>query len=307
MKKIILLLLLLCPVLLSTLHAQKAVKKYYKDQIAESEIFLKGTMQTIYLKMADGQFIQKTYYPEKKALTHYITYSGRDFQRVEGAYKEWYDNGQLWKEGQYENGLRSGIWTIYSFNSEGAFEKGEYKTGRKEGQWVKTDSLSQTIQETNYQAGKLHGATKIYNKKGELNIQRLYDQGELVKEVIIPTSIPADTIQVVKVMPMMKDCTDEDLEVRKLCSGRLLLESVYKNITYPNWARKNGIEGTALISFLVEKDGSLGNITVLRGLCEDIEKESIRVIQQLPKWSPGRQNGKVVKVQFNLPIKYRLE
>jgi TonB family protein len=307
MKKITLLLLLLCPVLLSTLHAQRAVKKYYEDQMAEGETFISGTMQAIFIKTKDGQIIKKTFYPEKKALTHYMTYTGRDMQLAHGPYKEWFDNGRLWKEGQYENGLRSGTWTIYPFHSKGGYERGAYEMGTKEGLWVAIDSLGNTVQENNYEKGKLHGITKLYNKKGELYLQQTYEQGALVEENVFPTSIPADTAQIIEVMPMMKACINENVVDRKMCSDRLLLESIYKNINYPRWARNNWVEGTALISFVVEKDGRIGQITTLRGLCEDIEAESIRVIRQLPKWNPGRQNGEAVKVQFNLPIKYRLE
>jgi len=78
------------------------------------------------------------------------------------------------------------------------------------------------------------------------------------------------------------------------------------NIKYPDDARKEGIEGTVYVTFVVEKDGSVSHVKVLRGVHESLDKEAVRVIKEMPKWDPGKQKGKPVRVQYNLPIKYTL-
>jgi len=80
-----------------------------------------------------------------------------------------------------------------------------------------------------------------------------------------------------------------------------------ENIKYPQKAREEGIAGTVYITFVVEKDGSVTGINVLRGVDESLDKEAMRVIKLMPKWEPGTQRGKPVRVQYNLPIKFSLD
>ena len=80
-----------------------------------------------------------------------------------------------------------------------------------------------------------------------------------------------------------------------------------ENIKYPQEAKNKGISGTVFITYVVEKDGSVSNVKVLRGVKEDLDKEAIRVVSMMPKWKPGKQKGIPVRVQYNLPIKFSLE
>ena len=80
-----------------------------------------------------------------------------------------------------------------------------------------------------------------------------------------------------------------------------------ENIKYPQKAREDGISGTVFITFVVEKDGTVSHVKKLRGVEESLDKEAMRVIKAMPKWKPGRQKGKAVRVQYNLPIKFVLD
>lgn len=79
------------------------------------------------------------------------------------------------------------------------------------------------------------------------------------------------------------------------------------NIHYPADSRKKGIQGRVIISFVVEKDGSLSNIRIARGVADDIDREALRVIQASPRWTPGTQNGKLVRVAYTVPIAFTLD
>ncbi len=79
------------------------------------------------------------------------------------------------------------------------------------------------------------------------------------------------------------------------------------SIHYPEDAKKKNIQGKVFLSFVVEKDGSLSNIHVLRGVSDDIDAEAVRVFSNAPKWNPGMQNGKPVRVQYNVPLSFSLE
>ena len=80
------------------------------------------------------------------------------------------------------------------------------------------------------------------------------------------------------------------------------------NVKYPIECREKGIEGRAIVKFLVKKDGSIGNIEIVKSSGnENLDKEAIRVVSSMPNWKPGMQRGKGVNVRFSLPIMFRLQ
>jgi len=84
------------------------------------------------------------------------------------------------------------------------------------------------------------------------------------------------------------------------------LEFLARNLVYPALAREAGIEGTVFITFVVQKDGTVGEVRVLRGIGGGCDQEAMRVVRSMPAWHPGRQRGMPVKVQFNMPIRFEL-
>lgn len=82
-----------------------------------------------------------------------------------------------------------------------------------------------------------------------------------------------------------------------------------KNMKYPEIAVQAGIEGKANVRFVVEKDGSIGNVTVQKGVpnCPECDKEAIRVIKSMPKWKPGKNGGKAVRSYFSMPVAFKLK
>jgi len=84
------------------------------------------------------------------------------------------------------------------------------------------------------------------------------------------------------------------------------LNFLRSNIKYPQVAREVGIQGTVYVSFVVEKDGSITQVTILRGIGGGCDEEAVRVTKLMPKWKPGKQRGKEVRVSYQMPIKFTL-
>jgi protein TonB len=82
---------------------------------------------------------------------------------------------------------------------------------------------------------------------------------------------------------------------------------VQSNVRFPQIALENGIQGTVVLSFVIEKDGSLSNIQVLRTPDRSLSEEATRVLQKSPKWTPGKQRNQVVRVKYNLPVVFRVQ
>ncbi|MEM7160810.1 MAG: energy transducer TonB [Bacteroidota bacterium] len=80
-----------------------------------------------------------------------------------------------------------------------------------------------------------------------------------------------------------------------------------KNIEYPSLARDAGISGTVFVTFVVGKDGSINDVKVLRGIGGGCDEEAVKKLKKMPKWKPGKQRGKPVKVQFNVPVRFTLQ
>ena len=86
-----------------------------------------------------------------------------------------------------------------------------------------------------------------------------------------------------------------------------LMDYVSKNVVYPKEAQEKGISGRVFVSFIVEKDGSVSNVKVMRGIGGGCDEEAVRVISGLPKWKPGKMKGKPVRVSYMMPITFRLQ
>jgi protein TonB len=84
------------------------------------------------------------------------------------------------------------------------------------------------------------------------------------------------------------------------------LEYLSENIKYPVIAKETGIEGTVFIKFVIETDGSIGNVQILRGVTSALDNEALRVIKKMPPWKPGKQNGREVRVSYTVPIRFSL-
>lgn len=86
-----------------------------------------------------------------------------------------------------------------------------------------------------------------------------------------------------------------------------LLEYLAKNIQIPVDAEENGVQGRVICTFVVERDGSLGDIRVVKSVEPSLDQEAVRVIKSMPKWTPGKQNGSYVRVKYTVPVTFRLQ
>lgn len=88
---------------------------------------------------------------------------------------------------------------------------------------------------------------------------------------------------------------------------KALMAFLSRNVKYPVKAEENGIQGRVICSFVVETDGSITEVTVVNPVEPSLDKEAIRVVKSMPKWIPGTQKGKPVRVKYTMPITFRLQ
>jgi protein TonB len=126
----------------------------------------------------------------------------------------------------------------------------------------------------------------------EENGQDIADFKEAIKPVV--EEAPEQVLDVVEQMPTFPG------------GQKALLQYISDNIKYPSIAQENGIQGRVVVRFVVKKDGSVGEVQVLRGVDATLDKEAIRVVKSIPNFIPGKQNGHAVNVWFTLPVSFKL-
>ena len=86
-----------------------------------------------------------------------------------------------------------------------------------------------------------------------------------------------------------------------------LMSYLASNIKYPVVAQENGVQGRVIVSFVVERDGSISDVKVARSVDPSLDREAQRVVKSMPKWKPGKQNGSAVRVKYTVPVVFRLQ
>lgn len=85
-----------------------------------------------------------------------------------------------------------------------------------------------------------------------------------------------------------------------------LMQYLANNIKYPVVAQENGVQGRVVVSFVVERDGSITDVNIVRSVDPSLDREAQRVVRSMPRWNPGKQNGSAVRVKYNVPVSFRL-
>ncbi len=116
-----------------------------------------------------------------------------------------------------------------------------------------------------------------------------------------------ETFQVVEEMPRFPGCEEEPKKKRYDCSTDKLLAFIYENIRYPEEAKRDSVEGTVVVQYVIQKDGSITETRIAKSIGGGCDEEVLRVVGLMPKWEPGRQRGRAVRVRYTLPVKFRLE
>ena len=109
-----------------------------------------------------------------------------------------------------------------------------------------------------------------------------------------------------------KNANDKVLEKAEVMpeypgGDQAMMDFVAKNVQYPQEARDKEISGRVLVSFIVEKDGSIADVKVVKGIGGGCDEEAVRVVKAMPKWKPGKDKGKPVRVSYMMPFTFKLQ
>ena len=134
----------------------------------------------------------------------------------------------------------------------------------------------------------------------DIEINADVQQDEVLEEYVAPEVVEEEVVEqeIFKIVEEMPAFPGGEAK---------LMEYVAKNVKYPQIARETGVQGRVYVNFVVEPDGSVSNVSVLRGIGSGCDEEAIRIVKSMPKWIPGNQRGKAVRVSYMLPVNFKLQ
>ena len=156
-------------------------------------------------------------------------------------------------------------------------------------------------------------------------IIEVVEDEEEVEETVIESTETSQEEEIVEVEDVVVDEIEEDVDVpfaviedvpvfpgcesesdKRACFNKMIQKHIGKNFRYPEIAQEMGVQGRVSVMFVIQKDGSIGNVR-MRGPDKNLEAEAARIINKLPKMTPGKQRGRAVRVPFSIPINFKLQ
>ena len=140
------------------------------------------------------------------------------------------------------------------------------------------------------------------------------DDAEIEETTIASTEDQAEFVEITDDVPIVVEEPEQEEQIFQVVEERPqfpggdaeLMKYLQKNIKYPTLCQEQGIQGRVIVQFVVNTDGSIVDPQVIKTVNPHLDKEALRVISTMPKWSPGKQRGKAVRVRFTVPVTFRL-
>ncbi len=167
---------------------------------------------------------------------------------------------------------------------------------------IKKDNEVKPEEEMKTQAELMQTNTAI----GALDVKGNSDNGEILK---VTQRVADEPVKPAEEKPEVENKVFEVVEQMPSFPGGAgaLMKYLSDNIKYPVVAQENGVQGRVVVSFVVERDGSITDVKVAKSVDPSLDREAMRVVRSMPHWIPGKQNGSAVRVKYNVPVSFRLQ
>ena len=151
----------------------------------------------------------------------------------------------------------------------------------------------------------------ILNTNVDNAVSKIDENNTIVTEMLQAeqAEISSVSIPAMSKVVLPDDSIYNNVEVMPEFPGGMeaMMKYLSENIKYPEQAKEKNTQGRVLVTFIVEKNGSISDVKVVKGIGNGCDEEAVRVISAMPKWKPGMQNGKKVRVNFAIPISFKLQ
>ena len=140
------------------------------------------------------------------------------------------------------------------------------------------------------------------------------DDAEIEETTIVSAEDQAEFVEITDDVPIVVEEPEKEEEIFQVVENQPefpggmaeLMKFLQKNMKYPSICQEQGVQGRVIVAFVVNRDGSIVDVKVVRSPDEHLSAEAVRVVKMMPKWKPARQGNKTVRSRFNLPVMFRL-
>lgn len=308
---------------------------YYGSELTKQSWYKNGIVDSVYTYFADGKTestrIYK-YYPgfvKTEEYSFFTQYDKQGKKLIEGEYhfeikdRYWvtyYPDGKIKSQTPYSNGKIIGTYKKWYANGKPLIEMqcDGYNVIAQPKVW---DEKGKVLKPGTKQYDELVESSKpgeVYNNPAKYKTNRTAIPTDVVRDMPLPMIGDVDQSGDVEAVEISSDVAIEQedqvfqyVEIMPQFPGGddSLKAYVRRNIKYPPMAQDNGKQGSVYVRFIVEKDGSVTGVNVVKGVsgAAELDKEAVRVISGMPKWKPGLMNGRPVRTSMILPVKFVLQ
>lgn len=244
----------------------------------------------------------------------FIYYYSNGNKKMEGAYRDnlrtgmWkfydYEDGMVHKEEQYAGDSLDGPARYYSSRTKKVTREGNHVNGKEEGLWKEYNSDGSMSGEVTYVKGKKEGVSIAYMERGFVE-KTTYKAGEALESHLFDGNGSEITKKKDKKKINSSGAIYTYVE-QMPAPGYNYNDFLSENIVYPDSARRHNVEGRVIVKFVVDEEGKVNDLTIVKSVSPEIDEEAMRVVSLFPQWKPGMQNGRRVSVYFTLPIQFKL-
>ncbi len=265
-----------------------------KRTILTSIVFILLALSVQGQKVHDTIFLDK--YSDECSRGNFMYYRIKTSTQDGYFEKDYYKSGQLRKEGCYLNGetaIPDGP-VIYYFENGNIWKEHNFNKGKRDGESKVFYPSGQFYYSEQHSNDELHGKRMVYYENGNHKREEIFRNNSLISSACFKIDGSPDIY-----FPF--------LQIPEYSGGDAArIQFLIDNIIYPKKARRNNIMGVVYLSFDLSEEGEVERVKILKGVHPVLDAEAIRVVKIMPKWKPGKQDGKNVRVQFNMPIKFTL-
>ena len=224
------------------------------------------------------------------------SYSDQDLEIKHGEFESYYDNGSRASSCLYRNGFIVDVYLEWNENGNLSME-GRYADSLSFDQRVEIHKFNKSAifpGQTDSLSVK-DGVWEFYHFNGLLSAEEEYDKGKLISaNYFEEDGKPAASNAIVEIMPAFPGGIEG------------LMKYLKKNVKYPKQDKRSGKEGLTMVSFVVNRDGLVQDAKVIKSATPLMDEESLRVVNSMPKWTPGKKENRRIELEFNLPIQFQI-
>ena len=249
------------------------------------------------------RYVVRTFFPETGALTSLRTFQDRGLKVLDGPFALYSDDGRAVTTGSYAEGELHGAWQAATEGQP--LVAGTYDMGLRVGDWQEHYPNGQLKSSFTYDGGEELGPYVMYDTTGVVLDKGNSILGERYTEMPPAEFEARRGRQVVDEFPCFGECSEaENLAARTEASGIAVSEYIRDHLTTPDVVKTYGIGGRVNASVLIDAEGNVADVNIVNGLCQPLADECRRILGDMPRWEPGKKNGKPAAVRVLVPVHF---